>query len=517
MLAFLIVLFLFIAWPQAAEAAKEWYDYYQDGMVSMKSQKWKEAIDNFEKALSDSPEPRKRVVTPGNWILTEYYPYLQLGIAFLRLGDPDTAERYLNQALTFGVEPRVEIYKYLEEVDNLKKRQEKKPSDPVDGQAAGAVRGPPQPPPVPTATPLSTGVSTPTPTLTAEATPTPAQKLIPPVPIARPVETATPILTPTVLAGTLYVESVPSEGTVLLNGQRKGETPLNLPLLKEGAYEIEISKPGYPGYRGKVTIQANQVNKYRLSLGEYDCDYNSSSDRNPSRAINLENFVKSDQAAEVDYDGGDCTDWFSLTLREKGKWAFEIQLLDNARANIELNVYGPDSSTKVLGAGVRNSDDPETIHFTPGTLLSPGLYYMKVRAKGKGDRVLYKPQYTLGEEVVAVQTPVAAVVTPTPTPIPAEAPTPLAKTVQEPELKSQWPRISVKIPYLFLGLTLATLGFVFVVIFAGSKWRSKRLPKTEYSLEKVIRTSTEGTPAAGNLEPYTEGDDEILFLMKLDR
>lgn len=519
------VIFFLITWGQGANAAKEWYDYYQDGLQAMKNQRWREAIENFEKAIAENPQPKKRVVTPGNWILTDYYPYLQLGIAYLRLGQPEIAEKYLNKALAFEVEPKVEVYRYLAEVDEIKKRSLEKRYADLKEEKSNLERGlplPETPTPVPIKVPTPTSVPTPVPTpTTLEVGLTPVQKPlpgVPPLPTPRPPEIAIPTPTPMILTGTLFIDSVPSEGTVLLNGQKKGETPLSL-ILKEGVYEVEIIKRGYPGYRTRVTVQPNQSNKYLYFLGEYDCDYDSSADRNSAKAINLEAFMKSDQIAEVDYDKGDCTDWYSVTIPREGKWTFEIQLLDNLKTNIEMGVYGPDSSTKLLGTGTRDSSHPEMIRFTPETFIPPSLYYLRVHARGKGDRALYKPLYELTEEVVGVETPVVAAVTPTPLPTATPLSTPTAQAVRKPKPNLKWPEISITIPYALLALASVAFCLAFVAIVMTLKSKSRHLPKPRPAFERVGKNSPTDVLSVPIGKPKLESleeEEEILFLMKMD-
>jgi len=552
-LAFVATVFYLIgAWPPAAEAAKEWYDYYQEGLLAMRNQRWAEAIENLEKAIAGNPQSKKRVVTPGNWILTDYYPYLQLGIAHLRSGQPETAEKYLNKALSSGVEPRVEAYKYLAEVDELKRRMaEQRFPELRGGELSEVFREPPSqatpaPAPVPTKAPTSTPaptptlevaqvpaqkpvpppIPTPTPSPLSETAPAPVQKVTPSVlpattPTPKPVETPTPLPTPAALTGNLYIESIPSEGTVFLNNQKKGETPLNLDHIKEGIYEVEIVKRGYPIYRARVTVVPNEINKYVYTLGEYDCDYNSSPDRSPSRAVSLEAFMKPEQVAEVDYDKGDCTDWFSVEIHKEGKWAFEMQLLDNPQANVELQVYGPDSSTKLLGSGTRHLNPPGVIRFASESPLPAGLYYLVARAKGKGDRVLYSLRYYPTEEVVAAETPVATGLTPTPAsnPTPAQLSAPPAKTAQRAEPEIKWRKIPLKHFYGLLALTSVVICLAVAAIFLNlkSKFKQPRKPKSVF--EKVRRdlaVAAPSLPHGGPVVNLLEEDDEVLFLMRLD-
>lgn len=546
---FAIIVYLAVVWLQAVEAAKEWYDYYQEGLMAMKAEKWGEAAELFQKAITGNPQPKKRVVTPGNWILTDYYPYLQSGIAYLRLGQPDVAEKHLNKAIAFGVEPRVEVYKYLAEVDDMKKRLvENRPSKFIEEEPPDLAPVPPEvPTPMPEPTTIlettlapvqkSVLVVPPIPTSTpgsiSEVVPTPVQELSPTAPLP-PIPTTdadsppitptmiTPIPTSTLLTGNLYIDSVPSGGAVFLNRQKKGETPLSLDKLREGAYEVEIVKQGYPVYRAKAAVIADQTSKYVYTLGPYDCDYNSSPDQYPSGATSLENFMKSGQVAEVNYDNGDCTDWFSLEIQEEAGWIFEIQLLDNLQANIELRIYGPDSDTTLSGSGTRIPDDPGAIRFVSEVPVSPGLYYILVRAKGKGDRVLYNLRSYTPEAVTSLETPLAENVTPTPfsTPSPVLFP---VKTGQDPQPKIKWPQIFVKNPYALLGLASVIFGLAFAVILINRKSKSKGA--YESSFEKVRGSLARGVEARPTVslqdeqEPQAdilENDDEALFLMKLD-
>lgn len=68
------------------------------------------------------------------------------------------------------------------------------------------------------------------------------------------------------LPGALSITSVPKGAKVKLNGQVKGETPLNLTGLKAGTYTLSLSKDGYHPLEEKRTVKAGEETKTNLAL-----------------------------------------------------------------------------------------------------------------------------------------------------------------------------------------------------------------------------------------------------------
>ena len=67
-------------------------------------------------------------------------------------------------------------------------------------------------------------------------------------------------------SGTLIINSKPSGGTIILDGEEKGTTPGNLKGLKTGAHQIEVKMDGYGAWSESVEINADRENKLTAEL-----------------------------------------------------------------------------------------------------------------------------------------------------------------------------------------------------------------------------------------------------------
>ena len=69
-----------------------------------------------------------------------------------------------------------------------------------------------------------------------------------------------------VMPGTLYLSSVPEGARFYLNGEFRGESPLSIPDLTPGEYEVRAEKTGYSVETRKVTVQngATPREEFRL-------------------------------------------------------------------------------------------------------------------------------------------------------------------------------------------------------------------------------------------------------------
>jgi serine/threonine protein kinase len=66
----------------------------------------------------------------------------------------------------------------------------------------------------------------------------------------------------------LTIRSNPSQATIWLNGQIKGQTPLHLSNIKPGEYQLEVGKEGYGTYKQKISLKAreNMIIRPKLKL-----------------------------------------------------------------------------------------------------------------------------------------------------------------------------------------------------------------------------------------------------------
>ncbi|MCM2258402.1 MAG: TonB family protein, partial [Vicinamibacteria bacterium] len=84
--------------------------------------------------------------------------------------------------------------------------------------------------------------------------------------LRKPAAEAPPVSTPPLAAG-LRVESTPAGASVRVNGEIKGTTPMTLPGLSHGLYEVEVELAGYETARENVALtQAAPARELMLSL-----------------------------------------------------------------------------------------------------------------------------------------------------------------------------------------------------------------------------------------------------------
>ncbi len=70
--------------------AKTWYDSYHKGLEAVEREDWNEAVRYINEALKENPRSSAQARTYGMRYV-EYFPFLQLGIAYYHLGQPDAA------------------------------------------------------------------------------------------------------------------------------------------------------------------------------------------------------------------------------------------------------------------------------------------------------------------------------------------------------------------------------------------------------------------------------------------
>ena len=84
-----IGLLLSAAVPAAADL---WYQHYQKAREALERQQWETAIEELNQAIERRGDSGARVRTYG-MRTTDYFPYLDLGLAYLELGQPEAALR----------------------------------------------------------------------------------------------------------------------------------------------------------------------------------------------------------------------------------------------------------------------------------------------------------------------------------------------------------------------------------------------------------------------------------------
>ena len=89
-------------------------------------------------------------------------------------------------------------------------------------------------------------------------------------------------------------------------------------------------------------------------------------------------------ADEVDYNGGDRTDWKVLFVEDPGVLKIEV-VVDNENAGLVVELY--DKYGRRLGRAVHVKDVGPKVDLLQE--VTPGKYFIKVYAKSKGDKTGY--------------------------------------------------------------------------------------------------------------------------------
>ncbi|PID60403.1 hypothetical protein CSB45_00315 [candidate division KSB3 bacterium] len=91
--------------PQAA--ASRWYEYYREAQRASQNKQWEKAIEFYQKAIQNEPEPSARRKYGMKRI--RYFPYLEMGIAYIGAGDIQAAYDACTQSHEKGAAPRKDI------------------------------------------------------------------------------------------------------------------------------------------------------------------------------------------------------------------------------------------------------------------------------------------------------------------------------------------------------------------------------------------------------------------------
>ena len=150
-LIFQTTLVVLIALLAQWAAAADWYDQYYAAKRAAQDKDWQAAINLLQQAIAAEPEPAQRKQY-GVRTFT-YYPYLELGIAYLGVGDIARAQQACQQAQQKGAAPSKDVERCLTIAAKFLQQQP---------QTA--------PPPTPTPPPTASPQTTTGPTLTITST-----------------------------------------------------------------------------------------------------------------------------------------------------------------------------------------------------------------------------------------------------------------------------------------------------------------------------------------------------------
>jgi hypothetical protein len=139
----------------ASAGAQEWHEAYRDGVKALDQGQAGRAVGLIEYAVSKRPQPGRDIITYGTNVQRQYYPYLKLAEAYVKLHDLAGARSALKRSETWAREPAEERRRLAAQVDAL--------------AAAAATPAPAPPTPAPVAPPTTVAAEPPT-------TPAPARR-----------------------------------------------------------------------------------------------------------------------------------------------------------------------------------------------------------------------------------------------------------------------------------------------------------------------------------------------------
>ena len=99
--------------------AQEWHEAYRDGLKALAQNQPARAVGLLEYAVSQRPQPGRDVVTYGTNVERQYYPYVKLAEAYLRLHDLAGVRSALKRSETWAREPAEERRRLAAQLDAL--------------------------------------------------------------------------------------------------------------------------------------------------------------------------------------------------------------------------------------------------------------------------------------------------------------------------------------------------------------------------------------------------------------
>jgi len=95
-----VVACVIVLLPRTLVAA-EWYVSYEKGLDAVRGQRWEEAVNLLNDAISEKPQPRANAKTYGLRFI-DYFPYVYRGVAYYHLGNNAKAFQDLERENSYG-------------------------------------------------------------------------------------------------------------------------------------------------------------------------------------------------------------------------------------------------------------------------------------------------------------------------------------------------------------------------------------------------------------------------------
>lgn len=137
-------------------AAQEWHELYNDGKQALRTGRVEQAAQLFRAAIQKRPQPGLSVPTYGTNFEPQYFPYLRLAEAYLRLASYEEALKTLETSARYGVEPASERTNLENRARTALDAKRAAAPQPIQTPAPKTTAGPPPPISQPKATVLDT-------------------------------------------------------------------------------------------------------------------------------------------------------------------------------------------------------------------------------------------------------------------------------------------------------------------------------------------------------------------------
>jgi hypothetical protein len=208
--------------PLCSPAQATFWDAFEAGRKANAAGDYTEAIKSLEQALAQRPESAKRVRLYGTNFADDYFPYTELGYAYLKSGKPQRAAEIFEKAIAAGVEPGDRLRSLL-----------------ASAREAMAQGDAPKPPASPPAAPPPAAP----PSQSAPEPPAPAQR---------------PAVAVEQAPASVRFLSTPPGATVKLDGRPVGTTPLVQSLPGEGERRVRFELAGHTPVEKTFQVRAGE-------------------------------------------------------------------------------------------------------------------------------------------------------------------------------------------------------------------------------------------------------------------
>ncbi len=136
--------------------------------------------------------------------------------------------------------------------------------------------------------------------------------------------------------GEILVDSEPAGATILLDGERHGETPLVLHNILEGKHDLTLRMPPYPDAEYEVDVIPNQVTRIRHGFIPENGSLQISC-ANQEKGKNVDIFINGIKVAENTYLAEKPTGRYRVQLVQDGYAPFEEEVTVEPGKNVVLN------------------------------------------------------------------------------------------------------------------------------------------------------------------------------------